>query len=153
MTRVVRLRVLTNSRLGVRGAAMLTLGIFHIIYSVQQLFPNRAWLDRGDVQWRSEIVPSQVFGGLWALIGVMCIVAAFRKADSLGFGATTFLFMFWAMTELGAWIDHQAPQGYLSAATWATFGVLSLILSRIQDPVKISEYVATEQDIDRGDDA
>lgn len=145
----VRLRVLTNSRLGVRGSALLTLGIFHIIYSIQQLVPDDVWLDRGDVVWRSgHLFASEVFGCIWVGVGITCVFSAFIKADGLGFGATAALFAFWAFTEVGAWLDGQADRGYLSAATWATFGILTLILSRISEPPKIMTFDAAEETLD-----
>lgn len=145
----VRLRVLTNSRLGVRGSALLTLGIFHCVYSIQQLFPDPLWLDRGDVSWRTAHLhtASEVMGLVWVVVGVTCIASAFMRADGLGFGGTAALFGFWAFTEIGAWLDHQAPRGYLSAATWGAFGVLTLILSRIEERPKIVSYRAAEEQI------
>lgn len=144
----VRLRVLSNSRLGVRGSALLTLGLFHCLYSIQQLWPDNLWLDRGDTQWRSEhLFTSEVFGVIWAAVGIVCVISSFFRRDAAGYAGTVALFAFWAMTEIGAWADGQAPRGYLSAATWATFGILTLILSRIAEQPKITTYTATEEEV------
>src|SRR5687768_11084491 len=90
--------------IGRRGAFLLFLALLDLIYGYSLLFPTLRSLTNPTTLFLVEIAPLSVWGGLWLAVGILCLIFAFRRRDTIGFAAAMFLKVFWGLVFLFGWM-------------------------------------------------
>jgi len=115
-------------RIGRRGAFLLFLALLDFVNGYALLFPTPRASTNPTYIFLASVLPLQGWGILWASVGAVCLVFAFRRNDAPGYAAAVFIKILWALIFLLGWVFADVERGYLSAVIW---GVLALILPLI----------------------
>lgn len=111
-------------RIGRRGVVLLFLALLDLLYPIGlagQPSPARAGYE--------VIAPWQVWAGLWALTGVICLVQAFVHRDRLAFTAAVAMKIGWSAVAFLGWVGGVNPRGWLTAIVWLAFGGMVTVIS------------------------
>jgi hypothetical protein len=115
-------------RVGRRGSFLLFLSLLDIVYAYSLFYPTPSSIKNPTSVFLMDIAPLSVWGTLWLVVGIICLIFAFRQNDAFGYGAAMTIKMVWGLTFLLGWIFAGVERGYISAAIWLVFaGVLALI--------------------------
>lgn len=116
--------------IGRRGAALLFFTLLDGFYcwalwtAPRPLVPFYAWMD--------HILPLSAWAACWGIVGLVCLVYAFRVYDTPGFMAAVSLKVGWGLLSLFGWQAGVIDRGYVSAAIWLAFaGFVFLIAGGI----------------------
>lgn len=121
-------KVTVPASLGRRGVFLLFLAQLDLIYAFSLYRPTPASRLSPTSLFLIEVAPLWAWGTLWAVVGLLALIFAFRVHDGIGYGACIFIKLLWGMLFLLGWVIGEVERGYLSAAIWLTFaGVLSVI--------------------------
>jgi hypothetical protein len=71
---------------------------------------------------------------LWGLVGVVCLVSAFRRADQAGFAAAISIKMLWGLLFAGGQVFAGLDRGYVSAAVWLALALLVALIAGWPEP-------------------
>lgn len=136
-------------RVGDRGAALLCLGVFDFVYGWTKLInPDPVSAHSQQLQLIGQLFPMLpdhttllVWGYLWWLAGVFCVVNAFRRNDRWGYGAAIGIKVSWISANLIAW-SHGLVGGGSTAAYWS-FVLAMTVLSaiRAESVPEIDQYI------------
>jgi hypothetical protein len=110
---------LVSGRLGRRGLSLLFFGVLDLIYAFSLANPDAESRKGSFLTAVAGLAPLWVWSVMWAIVGVLCLIHAFRRDDRIGWTGAIFLKVIWAATCLIAWIAGGADRGYVSAAIWA----------------------------------
>ncbi len=116
MNRLLALRWLRD-HIGRRGTALLFFALLDAIYAYSLYNPAPEVRRTGLVQFVEAVAPLWVWGSLWALAGVFCLVYAFRRSDQRGFAAAIAIKVLWGVLCLLAMFNG-VDRAYVSAAIW-----------------------------------
>lgn len=119
-----------------RGAVLLALAAIDLIYGVGMVEMDAETRGLATYQYIGSVLPLPVWGGLWALVGVVCLVSAFRKSDRVAYMCAVYLKVFWGLTFLLGWILGEVPRGYVSTAIWLVFASVVLVVSTWPEPAE-----------------
>ncbi len=115
-------------RIGRRGAFLIFLAMLDLIYGYSLAFPTVAATNSPGLLFLASILSLKLWALLWATIGVICFVFAFKRKDAPGYASAMFLKILWAIIFLLGWLFAGIERGYLSTVIWGTFaGILGLI--------------------------
>lgn len=123
-------------RVGRRGTFLLFLAMLDWIYAYSLAYPTPAAVSTPTYTFLSHIMPLDVWASLWAVVGTVCLVYAFRYRDAPGYAAAMFIKILWAMTFFLGWLFVGVERGYLSTAIWGAFAGVLAIISTWPDPAK-----------------
>lgn len=102
-----------------RSEALLFFAALDFVYAYSLLVPLQPVNEQQ--QWMATKLPLWVWGGLWLIVGVLCLVFAFLIWDTIAFTAAVAIKVCWAILSLFGWIDGAVPLGYVSAVIWLVF--------------------------------
>ncbi len=115
-------------RVGRRGAALLFFALLDGIYSYSLFNPAPEVRRTASVLFVEGIAPLWVWGLLWAVAGVACLIGAFMKSDKWSFAAAIGIKSLWGLIYLGAAIIG-LERAYLSAAIWLCLAIWVAIIA------------------------
>lgn len=111
---------------GKRGRVLLFFGCVDLVYALSLALPGTE-LARGSMfMWLAGLAPLWVWGAMWGVVGLLCLLFAFRRQDYPGYAAATLLKVFWGLVCLGGWLFGDVQRGYASAAVWLGLAYLML---------------------------
>jgi hypothetical protein len=113
-------------RLGHRGASLLVLGIFDALYAAH--LPGSAATHTPTWLWMARLAPLTVWAAIWAAIGVVLIIGAFREHDRWAFAAAIALKVMWATVYLIG-VFNDVPRAWGPSLIWTLFATWVLIIS------------------------
>jgi hypothetical protein len=123
--------VLGPVHVGRRGRVLLFFGCLDLVYAVSFAVPDSEARSGSFFTWLSHIAPSWAWAISWAVVGVLCLIYAFRRRDQVGYAAATCLKIFWGLVCLGGWLFGGVSRGYVSAAI---FLGLAYLMARVFAP-------------------
>jgi len=123
------------NKVGRRGAFLLFLALLDFVYAFALYFPGAAAITPIYL-YLSNTAPLEVFATLWAIVGVLCSIYAFRKEDAPAFAAAIFIKASWAVIFLLGWLFADVDRGYLTGAVWGAFAAVVGLISTWPDPDK-----------------
>lgn len=102
-------------RIGHRGTCLLFFSLLDFVYAYSLFNPPREMTVA--LMFLRDIAPLRVWGGLWLVVAVICLVSAFRIDDRWGFTAAMLIKVLWGgLYVYGAF--HGVERAYVSAAIW-----------------------------------
>src|SRR5215213_10409504 len=122
------------SHIGRRGAFLLFLAEVDLIYALGMLFPTSLSLSYPTTRFLMQVSPLWVWGLLWLVVGIICLIFAFREKDAIAYAAAMFLKVLWGLTFLLGWIFTGVERGYQSSAVWLTFAAICLLIATWPEP-------------------
>jgi hypothetical protein len=133
-----RLQVLAGRiwrQLGFRGAALGFFGQLDLVIAWSLVDPAAAPLLRVAPAYRMvvRLAPLPIWAGLWATVGVVCLVQALQRSDRLAFALAIAIKLLWAMLMLAAW-PLGASRGWLSCEVWLTLSAFVAIIGAWPEP-------------------
>lgn len=121
------------------AAGMVILGLLTLARGVSYLPPlkNQSSTSAHALE---GIFPPMVWGAIWILIGLACLVAALLpKAVPLVFGAGVGLHAAWAFSFLGETFIGDSARGYVSAISYIGLALLAIWgMSRATHKVEVT---------------
>lgn len=118
--------------IGRRGAALLFLAEVDVFYAASLLWPSPAAARTPTNRYFATIMPLDAWAGLWALVGVICIVYAFRHHDRVGFVAAMGIKILWSLFALLGMVTAGVPVS--TPAIWISFAGFVWLISGWRDP-------------------
>lgn len=127
---------------GARGVALLVGSAYCAVRGFAYLPAASPGGDLPDgLRLLSSFVPIAVWASAWLVVGVVCIVCAFRRSDHLAWGLLVAMMTAWALAYIVGWItSFGSPEGvsreWLSASTYGFPAIMiGLLSSRLVEPV------------------
>lgn len=142
--KVRTLRVISDSRLGFRGAILLILGVADLLYGWSLISPAAEASQTPINQWRAEILPSAAWGMLWITIGCVLLIHAFMRRDDVGYVLAIAIKAVWTMVSFGAWVVGGVESGWSTALVWAAFAAMIAVISGWPEPFRLEEITVVE---------
>lgn len=122
-------RISLVHHIGRRGSFLLFLSLLDLIYSFSLAFPSPTAVKGSSLLFLASIFPLDIWALLWGLVGLNCLIFAFKSRDAPGFASAMFLKVLWALTFLLGWIFAGVERGYLSTAIWGAFAAVLWLVS------------------------
>lgn len=114
-------------RIGRRGAALLFFTLLDSVYMVGLLTAPRPLVPF--YAWMNEVVPLLVWASAWGLVGLVCLLYAFKAYDTPAFMAAVGLKVAWGLLSLFGWIAGVVDRGYVSAVVWLGFAAFVFLIA------------------------
>lgn len=108
-------------RVGRRGASLLFLALLDLVYAYGLADVPPETQATASFMFLAGLLPLSIWAGAWAVVGLLCLVYAFRRRDRVAFVAASVLKVVWANVYAVGWAYDQIPRGYVSAAVWLAF--------------------------------
>lgn len=121
-------------RVGSRGAVLLILAVIDFGIGLSWIFPTPEQSRAQSTLWREELAPSWVWGSLWLIVSVCCVIGAITRSHYIGFGAAVALKMLWATFEFGGWQAGAITQGYRPGLIWVGYAALIAACAVLHEP-------------------
>jgi hypothetical protein len=116
-----------GTRIGRRGAALLFFALLDGIYCYGLLTAPRPLVSF--YAWMNEVMPLPVWAAGWGLVGLICLVYAFRTYDTVAFICAVGLKVCWGLLSLFGWVDGVVDRGYISAVIWLAFAAFVFLIA------------------------
>lgn len=120
-------------RVGHRGAALLFFAFLDFVYCASLLAPPPDQRNNPTLLFFAHTAPLALWGALWGIAGLFCLVNAFRNHDKTGFTAAIAIKTLWAAMFVLATIEG-VPRAYVSATLWLTLAGWVAIISTWPEP-------------------
>ncbi|GAA3416250.1 hypothetical protein GCM10018952_44340 [Streptosporangium vulgare] len=119
-------------RVGVRGEFLLALALVDIGQCYRLMFPSAETLASPTNQSLASWMPLPVWGAVWGVVGLLCLVQAFMASDRIAFAAASFLKVGWALANLAvcAWGVSQA---WWSVVIWLVFARIVHVFAKVPE--------------------
>jgi hypothetical protein len=121
-------------RIGRRGAALLFFAFLDFVFAWSLIAPAKGVPRSGSMAYAAHIMPLPAWAALWALVGVVCLVQAFRAHDRAAFALAMGIKTLWGCTMLLGWLVAGLPRGYVSAAVWLAMAGWVFVISTWPEP-------------------
>jgi hypothetical protein len=123
------------ARIGRRGAALLFFTGLDALICVSLLTAPRPLVPL--YAWMNDMMPIATWATLWALVGAICLVFAFRTYDTPAFIAAVALKVGWGLLSLWGWLEGVVDRGWITAVIWLAFAAfVYLIAGGIPAPLR-----------------
>jgi hypothetical protein len=116
-------------RIGRRGSALIFFAFLDFVYAGSIASPPPSARNSPSLAFAATILPLWAWAVLWAVVGLICLVAAFRSRDRWAFAAAMALKTLWGTTFLLGWLFVGLERGYVSAVVWLVFAAWIFIIS------------------------
>lgn len=115
--------------LGRRGAILLSYGTVWSLYGFAQITSPQP--DQRGLNLAVQMLPLDVWGGLWITTGLLALAAAFmpQGADWFGFVGLVLIVLPWTLAYLVSWLQGDFPRGWVAAAVWAAIAVPVIVVA------------------------
>lgn len=121
-------------RVGRRGSALLFFTTLDVIYGMSLLAPTSSVTTTSGYRWLASVFPLQVWGGIWLLVGVLCLVGAFVHEDSVAWVAAMSIKVMWGALWFLGWAIAGVERGWVSATVWLAMAALVALLAGWPEP-------------------
>ncbi len=119
-----------SGRVGHRGAALLFFAFLDLVYAGSLGWAPPSVRETPAYAWLTSYLPLWAWAGLWAAVGLLCLVQAFLREDRAAFACESLLNVGWGVLHVAGWLLDVVPRGYVSAAVWlALAGFVQVIAS------------------------
>lgn len=119
-------------RIGRRGSYLLFLAMLDFLYGYSLIVVASQSRFQNPV---NLILPQQAWGVIWITVGIFCLWQAFVRLDRVAFTMSVTLKIAWAAVMGFSWLFTATnPLGWISAAIFLGFGVLTGIVSYWPEP-------------------
>lgn len=118
-------------RVGRRGVFLLFMGLLSVVTS----FGVFAAPSTTQTEALGRLVPLPVWGVMWAVTGLLCIVEAFRSVDWPAFIAAFASTMMWSALYFTSWAMGIVDRGWSGGAVYLGFATLVAVVSTWPEPV------------------
>ncbi|MFI7630283.1 hypothetical protein [Microbispora rosea] len=115
--------------MGRRGLFLLFLAFLDTVSAVRFAWPSPDVLHTPAYVFLSALAPLSFWAALWAAVGALCLVQAFKQRDAIAFGFAAAIKFLWSAIYLIAWVLDEVPQAYASAAFWVFAGAVVHVIS------------------------
>jgi hypothetical protein len=128
---------------GPRGYAMLSLALVAIFRAVDYLKPAQPGYTPSALRELAQIIPTPVWGALWAVTGAWVLFSAFREKQAVALGLLAGMSFLWATMYVATAVlrgdSPDAVAAWLAALGFVAFAVIVVALSKMINPAKIRE--------------
>jgi hypothetical protein len=107
-----------RDRVGRRGAALLFFALLDLVYAGSLGWAPSSVRSTPAYVWLTGYLPLWAWAGLWAGVGLLCLVQAFQRADRVAFACASLLKVLWGVLHVAGWLLDVVPRGYVSAVIW-----------------------------------
>jgi hypothetical protein len=128
-------RVLSNTRLGYRGAFLLFLAMIDLVYGWFLVNPTDESINTSQFVWRDHIMPTQAWGVIWLAAAAVLVISAFVKQDRVGYAVAIGLKVGWAFIAAASAITGHVPGAWSAVAIWGGFACLTIMESGRPEPL------------------
>ena len=126
-------------RIGRRGAWLLWLAFLDFSYAFGLINPTRFAQTSPTLMYLERWMPLNVWGYIWGIIAIICLVHAFRIKDAIGYGAAIGIKVGWATTFLLGWLAGEVERGYLTFAIFITFAAAVMLIAGWRENYEMHE--------------
>lgn len=120
---------------GRRGAVLAYLAVVDVLFAVSLADPAPPGDRPSGVRFLAEVLPLQVWAGLWAAVAVVLVVGAFvHRIDRWAFAAAIMIKTLWGHVYLLGWIVGEVERGWVNAVVWLGLAVLVMIIAGWPEP-------------------
>lgn len=116
-----------GARVGRRGAALLFFTLLDLVYCVGLLTTPRPLTPF--YAWMAEAMPLAAWAVCWGVVGLVCLVYAFRQHDTIAFMGAVALKVAWGMLALLGWLAGTVDRGWVSAVVWLGFAAFVFLIA------------------------
>lgn len=121
-------------RVGRRGAALLFFATLDVIFGWSLLDPTSSVATSPGYRWLAGVFPLEVWGGLWLLVGLLCLTGAFIHEDSIAWVAAMSIKVMWGVLWFLGWWFAGIERGWVAAAVWLPMAALVALLAGWPEP-------------------
>jgi hypothetical protein len=121
-------------RVGRRGAALLFFALLDLIYGWALLDPLKSTAASPGYRWLATILPLEAWGGIWLLVGVLCLVGSVVHEDSIAWVAAMSIKVMWGGLWFCGWWLADVPRGWAPSAVWLPMAALVALLAGWPEP-------------------
>lgn len=125
-----------RERVGRRGVSLLFFALLDLVYAASLAAPPAEARASPFLRVAAGLMPLPAWAVLWAVVGLVCLVSAFRVRDRVGFGGAIALKVLWGTVYVVAAFQH-VPRAYLGAAIWLCLAAWVAIISTWPEPPNI----------------
>jgi hypothetical protein len=104
-------------QVGRRGASLIFFALVDLVWAYGL---TAAPANPGN-EFVAHLLPLPVWAALWAAVGGLCLIYAFRSSDRVAFAAASLLKVAWGTLYLLGWALGEIPRGYLATVIWLAF--------------------------------
>ena len=128
---------------GPRGYAMLSLSLVAIFRAIDYLKPAQPGYTPSALRELAAIIPTPVWGILWAITGAWVLFAAFRRRQAMALAILSGMSFLWATIYVATAVFRgttpEATTAWLSALGFVAFAVIVVALAKMINPARIEE--------------
>jgi hypothetical protein len=121
-------------RIGRRGAALIFFALLDLIFALSLAAPSADARHTASLAYVASVAPLWLWACLWAAVGVICGVYAFRARDRVAYACAMGLKVLWGVTQLAGWLFVHLDRGYVGAAVWLGLAAWVYIISTWPEP-------------------
>ncbi|MDX3713361.1 hypothetical protein PV733_31360 [Streptomyces europaeiscabiei] len=128
--------------LGRRGAILLCYGAVWALYGYAQIASPPP--DQRGLQPLLELMPLDVWGGLWMAAGLLAVVAAWlpQGMDWPAYPALQLVVLPWMGCYFATWLMGDFPRGWIAAAVWGLISVPVWVAAGWPEPPRVKRVSA-----------
>jgi len=132
--RLTRARAWWAGTIGRRGEFLLFLTLLDLLYGLSLLRPARAAQQSPTTRFLTEVMPLPVWGGLWLVVGLICLAGAFGRCDRAAYAAAAALKVLWGGMFLIGWAAGVIERGWVGAIIWLAFAFFVVRIASWPEP-------------------
>jgi hypothetical protein len=125
-------------RIGHRGAALLFFALVDLVFAASLAGAPLSTSSSGSYAFLVALLPLWVWAVPWAVVGLVCLVSAFRDEDRAAFVAASGLKVGWGSLYLAGFLLSEIPRGYVSAVIWLAFAGFVQVIASWPEPPEYS---------------
>lgn len=127
-------------RVGRRGGVLFFIGVLDAIFSLS------LWLitNPNNERLYGSYIPLNVWAVVWAVAGLVAWTSMFAKVDRLGFALSAAILTVWGILAALAWLQGDAPNGWLSATFFLVLDGLILVPASWPEPRRLMPVAVDE---------
>jgi hypothetical protein len=114
-------------RIGRRGAALLFFALLDWTYCIGLLTAPRPLVPF--YEYMDAALPLGLWAAVWAFVGTVCAVYAFRTYDTFAFMSAVAIKVAWGLLALFGWLAGGVDRGYISAVIWLGFAAFVFLIA------------------------
>lgn len=127
------------SRLGFRGSALLFFAVLDFVFSFSYFNPPPEQRQTASLKYVADVAPLWVWATLWGVVGILCLVFAFRRQDKVAFAAAIAIKILWGGIYLGGALIAHLERAYVSAGLWLCIAGFVAIISAWPEPARVTK--------------
>lgn len=115
-----------RERVGLRGVALIALAVLDLVYAYGLLYPPQPVTSI--YLFPSDVIDLCWWALLWAGVGVILLLFAFRLNDTPGYVVAVLIKAFWGLFLGIGWAGGDVVRGYVSATIFLVFAAVVLVV-------------------------